>query len=378
VKLDLLYELEAPKPWPEGQRKAEQHAYKEALEQIELADKVGFSTVWMVEHHFRVERSHCSAPEVFLGAASQRTKNIRMGHGVALVPKPFNHPIRLAERAAALDILSDGRVEFGTGRSTLFEQDGFRVDVKESVAMWREALDMIPKMWTEEKFSYKGKYWEMPERNVLPKPVQEPHPPLWTAVTSPERQVQAGEMGLGTLGLTLMQTVEQMAERARIYRDALKRAKPVGKFINDRYAVYTLVHCAETKQKAIENGAYNSVAWWYRHLAQATIEWEGALWSEEERAQRFPHMAKMARGEFKVEEFDNEDMVLIGDPDQLIRKMEHYEDLGVDHLLCYMQFGGLPHEHILKAIELLGKHAVPHFLEREKKRKALAAGVPKS
>jgi alkanesulfonate monooxygenase SsuD/methylene tetrahydromethanopterin reductase-like flavin-dependent oxidoreductase (luciferase family) len=372
VKLDLLYELEAPKPWPEGQRKAEQRAYREALEQIDLADKMGFSTVWMVEHHFRVERSHCSAPEVFLGAVSQRTRNIRLGHGVVLLPKPFNHPIRVAERAAALDILSNGRVELGTGRSTLFEQDGFRVDVKQSVARWREALEMIPRMWTEERFSFKGQFWEVPERNVLPKPVQEPHPPLWTAVTSNERQVQAGEMGLGTLGLTLLQTVEQMAERERMYREALKRAKPVGRFINNRYAVYTLVHCAETKQKAIEHGAYQSVWWWYQHLAQATLEWEGALWSEEERQQRFPHMQKMARGEFKVEEFDHEDMVLIGDPDQLIQKMERYEALGVDHLLCYMQFGGLSHEHILKSIELIGKYVIPHFQERERKKAAAA------
>ena len=125
MKLDLLYEIEVEKPWPEGQRKAEQQAYWEALEQIERADEAGFNIVWMVEHHFRVERSHCSGPEVFLGAAAMRTKNIRMGHGVVLLPKPFNHPVRVAERAAVLDILSNGRVELATGRSTPYEQDGF-------------------------------------------------------------------------------------------------------------------------------------------------------------------------------------------------------------------------------------------------------------
>jgi len=366
MKLDLLYELEVRKPWTNGQRKEEQRIYRDAMEQIELADKMGFSTVWMVEHHFRVERSHCSAPEVFLGAASQRTKNIRMGHDVALLPKPFNHPVRLAERAAALDILSNGRVEFGTGRSTLFEQDGFAIDPAQTVEMWEEAIHMLPKMWTQDSFSHKGKYWEVHERSILPQPVQEPHPPLWTAATSDERQKRAGEMGIGTLGLTLFQSLEMCAKRIKLYRDSLKNAKPVGHFINNRYAAYTNVHCAETQQKAKDNGVYDALTWFYKHLASSTLEWEGALWGPAERAQRFPGMEKWASGDFNLEDFNREDQILVGDPDQLIRKMEHYERVGVDHLLCYMQFGGLAHEHVMKSIELIGKHVIPHFQAREK------------
>ncbi len=366
MKLDLLYELEMPKPWKDGQRAGEQRVYREAMEQIELADKLGFSTVWMVEHHFRVERSHCSAPELFLAAAAQRTTNIRMGQGVTLLPKPFNHPVRVAERTAVLDILSNGRVEFGTGRSTLFEQDGFGIDPKETVAMWEEAIHIIPKMWMQDTFSHKGKYWEVKERSILPKPVQDPHPPIWTAATSDERQIRAGEMGIGTLGLTLFQSFEQMAARLKIYRDALKRAKPVGQFVNSRYAAYTNVHCAETMQKAKDNGAYDCLTWFYKHLASSTLEWEGALWSEAERAQRFPGMEKWAKGDFNLDDFNAQDQILVGDPDQLIRKMEHYEQIGVDQLLCYMQFGGLPHEHVMKSIELIGKYVIPHFQAREK------------
>jgi alkanesulfonate monooxygenase SsuD/methylene tetrahydromethanopterin reductase-like flavin-dependent oxidoreductase (luciferase family) len=370
MKLDLLYEIEAPMPWPDGQRKREQRAWKETLEQVELADKVGFNIVWMVEHHFRVERSHCSAPEVFLGAASQRTQNIHLGHGVALLPKPFNHPIRLAERAAALDILSDGRVEFGTGRSTLFEQDGFRVDVNEAVGMWKEALDMIPRMWTEEKFSYQGKYWEVPERNVLPKPVQEPHPPMWTAATQYERHTQAGEMGLGVLSFSPTHSNEEMAKRVALYREGLKRAKPVGKFVNDRFGGYTLVHVAETEKQAVENGALESVGWWYQHLGKATLEWEGALWSEEERRQRFPGLEKLAKGDFRPEDYVRDGMVMVGDPDHVIRLMELFEAAGVDDFLCYVHFGGLPHRHVMKSLELLGQYVIPHFAAREQKKPA--------
>src|SRR4030095_8377917 len=129
MKFDLLYELQTPKPHDEL---SEHRCYHQALEQIELADRMGFDTVWAVEHHFLTEFAHSSAPEVFLAAVSQRTKRIRIGHGVVLLPHKFNHPIRVAERAAALDILSNGRLEFGTGRSSQYEQAGFEIANQEA------------------------------------------------------------------------------------------------------------------------------------------------------------------------------------------------------------------------------------------------------
>src|SRR5207249_6729393 len=135
MKFDLLYELQMPKP---HDARSEYRCVHEALEQIELADRLGFDTVWAVEHHFLQEFAHCSAPEVFLAAAAQRTKRIRIGHGVVLLPHRFNHPIRIAERVAALDIVSAGRVEFGTGRSSQYEQAGFEVDTEQSRDMWQE------------------------------------------------------------------------------------------------------------------------------------------------------------------------------------------------------------------------------------------------
>ncbi|MCH8192223.1 MAG: LLM class flavin-dependent oxidoreductase, partial [Chloroflexi bacterium] len=145
MKIDLLYELQMPKPWHGPNAEAEM--FWESIAQIELADQVGFDTVWCVEHHFQTEYAHSSAPEVFLAAVSQRTQSIRIGHGVVLLPYPFNHPIRVAERIATLDIVSRGRVEFGTGRSGLHEQGGFEIPSDESRAMWQEALSIIPKMW---------------------------------------------------------------------------------------------------------------------------------------------------------------------------------------------------------------------------------------
>src|SRR6185369_7514372 len=155
-------------------------------------------------------------------------------HGVTLLPYKFNHPIRVAERVAALDLVSNGRVEFGTGRSSQFEQAGFEIETELSRDMWQESLEIIPRMWTEETFEYKGRFVDIPPRSIHPKPLQKPHPPIWMAATSPASWEIAGRNGIGILGLTIFVSVPQLADRVRAYRSALRAAKPVGKFINDR------------------------------------------------------------------------------------------------------------------------------------------------
>jgi alkanesulfonate monooxygenase SsuD/methylene tetrahydromethanopterin reductase-like flavin-dependent oxidoreductase (luciferase family) len=189
VKFGLMYELEYARPWHAG---FERELFHQALDRIEHADRVGFNYVWQVEHHFLTEYSHSSAPEVFLGAVSQRTSRIRIGHGGVLLPTACNHPVRVAERIATLDILSSGRVEFGTGRSgTPAELDGFGIDPAQSKEMWAEAVGAIPKMWRNGPFEYHGKFFSVPARNVIPKPVQKPHPPMWVAASRPDTFVQA-------------------------------------------------------------------------------------------------------------------------------------------------------------------------------------------
>src|ERR1700733_10340372 len=158
VKLDMLYELQAPKPWdkphPYGQREAEQKAYFDAIEQIKLADKLGYGTAWFVEHHFRLGRSHCPAPEVVIGALSQITENIRLGFGVTLTPHGFRNPVLNAERIATADLLSHGRVEWGTGRSTPMERISLGVPDKESRPQWKEAIETIVEAWEKERFTW--------------------------------------------------------------------------------------------------------------------------------------------------------------------------------------------------------------------------------
>ena len=231
MQFGLLYELQAP---PGA---SESDIFHQALEQIELADELGFDYVWQVEHHFLENYSHSSAPEVFLGAVSQRTRRIRIGHGVVTLLPAMNPPARVAERTATLDILCRGRLDVGTGRaSTVEELGGFDVDPEATREMWRESLTEIVKMWTESPYpGHAGTHFSMPARNVIPKPVQQPHPPLWVACTDPETIQVAARAGIGALSFSIG-SPERMAERVQLYHEQFNETKPIGRPANRRLA----------------------------------------------------------------------------------------------------------------------------------------------
>src|SRR5882757_10019258 len=245
MKFGLLYEMETPRPWHD---RSEYNVYWEALAQIELADRIGIDYVWEVEHHFLEEYSHSPAPEVFYGAVSQRTKNIRIAHGVRLLPHRFNHPIRIAEQAAVLDILSNGRMELGTGRSTTSQElDGFCVDYDQTRLEVREALDVIVKAWTDEYLEYQGKTIQVPRRRVVPKPIQEPHPPMWMACVAPDSYEMAADRGLGALSFSF--NFEGIQSALAAYRAKSRhRTDQVAKVVNARFGNFLVCHIAESAE----------------------------------------------------------------------------------------------------------------------------------
>ena len=374
MKLDLLYEVQAPKPWPDkpypyNQREAEQASWFEAIEQIKLADRLGFGTVWVVEHHFRIERSHMPVNDVFLAALSQITENIRLGFGVTLTPHQFHHPVRTAEKVAAVDLLSRGRVEWGTGRSIAHEQKAFGVDPTTSRDSWREAIEAIVAMWEQEKFKWDSPFMRFPafpsyeedSRSITPKPYQDPHPPAWMAAVSPDSVELAGRLGLGMLSLTIMQPVDQLAERIKIYREASARCtEPLTRVKNNKAAPYTLVHCAEDMDKAKSYGLWESVGWWYDHMAQFIIDWElPPNMPPEEIDKAFPRLRQTQAGKVDPVFFNDQDMIIVGDPEQCLEKFKRYEEIGCDSVICYMQFGQLKHPEIMQSIETLGTQVIP-------------------
>ena len=354
MKFSLLYELEMPKPWTAT---TERDTYWNALEQIKLADQVGFDILWQVEHHFLTEYSHSSAPEVFLAAVSQHTERIRIGHGVVLLPFNYNHPIRVAEKVAALDIMSKGRVEFGTGRSTTsIELGGFGVSPDETRAQWEESLEIVLKAWRDQPLVHNGKLLTIPEREVWPKPVQKPHPPLWMAATGPDTFHVAGSKGLGVLCFQLSE--EGILQCLNNYRESIRNPKPVGDFVNNQFAALSIAHCGthpDTREKGIE-----AARWFMQKVVEILI----GLRSSDTHS--YDYLRSMIDLEHQpkdasIADLDQHPLVVAGDPERCIRKIERLRSHGVDQVICFMQFGGLEHDRIMESIRLYGEEVIPHF-----------------
>ena len=358
MKFGIFHELSVGRPWRPD---SECEVYHNALAQIELADELGFDQTWAVEHHFLEEYSHCSAPEVFLAAAAARTKRIRLGQGIAVVLPPFNHPARAAERAAALDIISNGRLEFGTGRSaTWTELGGFRCDPDLTKDMWDESVRAIPKMWTQDTFSWDGKYFSMPERPVIPKPVQKPHPPMWVAVSSPETAIQAAERGIGCLGVSIG-TPQEYEQRVKDYHRVVKSCEPVGDFVNDQVNGVTFMYVDEDENEARTWGT--KLVYTFSHLAAHLIgisnvyptsayKTPGLLY-----AIRRPTEDRAPGGGGAIREG-----MAVGTPDRVIGQIRLWQDIGVDRMVFILNAAEqIPQEKVLNSLRLFAEKVMPAF-----------------
>src|SRR6185436_6442778 len=254
MRFGVFYEMQLPRPWaPDDERRL----FHEALEQVELADRLGYDYAWEVEHHFLDEYSHSSSPEVFLAAAAARTKRIRLAHGIRQVIPNYNHPARTAEGIATLDIVSDGRVDFGIGEgATRLELGGFGIKAKEKRAMALEAAEQIANMMVLEPYpGFEGKYFTMPCRNVLPKPTQKPHPPMWMACTNRDTIKVAASNGLGALAFSFIDEAEARTWSS-IYYDIIKsdQCVPLGHSVNANIAMVSAFSLHADSSEAARRG----------------------------------------------------------------------------------------------------------------------------
>ena len=375
MRFGLFYEHQLPRPWSDD---SEYELLNNALEQIELADKLGYDCIWEVEHHFLEEYSHSSAPEVFLGAASQRTKRIRLGHGIVQLPPPFNHPARIAERIATLDLVSGGRVEFGTGEaSSQMELGGFGVPRDQKRDQWTEALEVVTRMMVEEPFTgHRGPHIDAPPRNVIPKPKQKPHPPLWCACSRRETILLAAEKGLGALAFSFAEP-EEAKQWTDAYYAAIASEECVaaGYAVNPNLAVALPFMCHNDEEQAIERGIDGghffgySLAHYYvfgQHKPGHTN-----IWDEFERHRKefgFARELIKPEGEqlgMKLLEGALGSMRgAVGTPKQIIDLIERYEAAGVDQLILVAQSGRNQHEHVCESLELFAKEVLPRFAEK--------------
>lgn len=379
IRFSLFYEHQLPRPWADGQ---ELRLYQDALDQVEIADRVGFDHLWEVEHHFLEEYSHSSAPEVFPAAASQRTKRIRLGHGIVQLPPAVNHPARIAERIATLDLVSNGRVDFGTGESSSgAELGGFGVRRTEKRAQWQDAIDAVTRMFVEEPFAgWRSPYLRMPPRNVIPKTVQKPHPPLWVACSRRETIQFAARNGIGALSFSFVEPEDAgkwVDEYYRILES--EECVPAGFAVNPNVSVVLPMMLHEDEATAIDRGIDGAhfFAFALAHYYGATPHDPGrtSVWDEfqERRAsQGFDREQIIANAE-SLNVNVGSLRGAVGTPEQVVDLIRRYESVGVDQISFVLQAGPNRHEYICESLELFGASVLPHFTEGREEREAAKA-----
>ncbi|MES2494749.1 MAG: LLM class flavin-dependent oxidoreductase [Pseudomonadota bacterium] len=365
-------------------RESEQRTFFEAVEQAVYAEEMGLDGIWAVEHHALTQYSHMSSPESFLAFVAGKTERIRIGHGVVCLPPAMNHPVKVAERIATLDILSRGRVNFGIGKGGTQQEAGtFGYDLADLQPMIDESMYLIPKIMVEDEIEHDGEYIKIPRRPIHPKPYQQPHPPMFMACTREESVRTAGSRGLGGMVLGF-NSPEETGELNAAYRAAFASRDPaeqVGYFPNEWLAVGCPIIVGDDGDEARRIGFRGQ-----RFFAQAIHHWYGAGPKPDvEDVSADAHAAAVKQAEEATIAYLNEAKIPItsaatsmynldhayGTPQEAIAYIERLEANGTDECLMLMQMGTVPHEAIMETLRHMGETIIPYF--REKERRAQAA-----
>lgn len=342
MQCGLFTELQCP----EGRQ--ESQLYDELLEQIVLADELGYHAVWLAELHFHRRFSILSAPLLAASAAAQRTQRLRLGIAVNILP--LHQPIRLAEEGAVLDVLSHGRLDFGVGRGHPFPgvYESFQIPPDESRARFTEALDILIGAWTQEPFAYEGRFFHVPEIAVVPRPVQRPHPPLFVAAGSPETYAATGRRGLGILIPGHVQPVTFLREHLASYRQA---GQDAGMAERLKVTLLLPIYVAE-RQRQAEEEPEASVMYYFQVL--------GGLLSGPlpESYQRYGESRRRV-GTLTYADI-RQQRAIFGEPSYCIdRIQEMRETLGIQQLMGWMNIGGMPHEKVQRSMRLFADRVLP-------------------
>ena len=367
MKFGLFWEMFVPPASLAGPG-AEARIVRETVDEIVEADRCGWDYVWLTEHHFLQQFSHMSAAEVVFGAAAYATDRIRFGFGLTLTPPAYNHPVRIAERVAMLDCLSDGRVDLGTGRSTTpTELLGFGIDPDESRDMWAEGLEAVARLLAETDVELDGKYIKMPARTVVPRPVQKPHPPLWVGGVGPGNAERAARRGLGMLFFANDTQPEALTESISAYKDQISSAEPFFPGgINHQTAGFVNALCTDDpadRDRVRWLAARNMIEHIIHGSTYMTAGWNGP-WPDS-----FAHLARTAENLERLRRDPvgaaqvllDKGSVAAGNPDDCLRIFDRFRAVGVDQLIVHMQMGGVPHKDIMRSIQVLGEKVLPEL-----------------
>lgn len=371
MKFSIIYEAQTV----DTSRAGEQRVYRETIEQCLLAEKMGFDVVWAVEHTALTQYAHMSAPETFLAYLAGKTSHIGIGHGVVCLPPAMNHPVKVAERIATLDILSGGRVHFGMGKGGTQQEAGtFGYDLNELQPMIDESMYLIPQILKDGEVEHDGKYIKIPKRPIHPSPVQEPHPPLYMACTRADTLKAAGGRGIGALVLGFAGP-NDIAEKNAIYREAFANRKAedqVGFRPNEHLAALCPAIVLNDYELARRVGLrgqrffVESLAYWYSGGPKPTVEdlsgdeQAAILEAEKQAIVAYLSEEKIEIGSHHTASYEHAEDAY-GTPANCIRYVSQLFEAGADEILFLFQMGGIPHELIMQTIRNIGEHVIPHF-----------------
>ena len=374
MKFSIIYEAQMV----DVSRENEAQVFHDIVDQCLLADEMGFDVIWSVEHHCLTQYAHLSAPESFLAFVAGATKRIHVGHGVVCLPFRMNHPIKVAERVATLDILSKGRLHFGVGKGgTIQETGAFDTPLDMVTPQVDESMYMIPKMWLDGDFEHKSDLITIPPRPINPKPYQKPHPFMYMACTREESLLTAGARGLGALVLGFSGP-DEIKKKNDMYREACRKRKP-----EDQVGFRPIEHLAalcpaiilDDKEKARRIGVRGQ-----RFFAESIRYWyAGGPKPEAGDIDADTQLAELKQSEEKLVAFLGEEKIPItsattgnyhveedayGSVDQAIRYVERLEAAGADEILFLVQMGTVPHEASMETIRNIGEHLIPYFRKK--------------
>lgn len=372
MRFGVFYEHQLPKPWNPGD---EARLFHEALEQVQLADRLGYDYAWEVEHHFLEEYSHSSAPEVFLAACAALTKTIRLGHGIRQVIPNYNHPARTAEGLGTLDIISKGRLDFGIGEgATRLELGGFGIPAREKRALALEAAEQIANMMVMSPYpGFEGTGFSMPCRNIVPKPVQTPHPPMWMACTNRDTIKVAAANGLGALAFSFLDP-EEARGWAEIYYGIIKsdQCVPLGHSVNANLAMVSNFSVHPDRDEAIRRGQEGFEFFSYAVnalVAHDVLPGRSNLFADFQKSRAASDDEIIAARKAAAVNASG-----IGTPDDIRQHIQGFRDAGVDQVIFMQQAGRNRHPHIVESLELFAAEVMPAFkaetAEREAKKAA--------
>jgi alkanesulfonate monooxygenase SsuD/methylene tetrahydromethanopterin reductase-like flavin-dependent oxidoreductase (luciferase family) len=371
MRFGVFYEHQLPKPWNEGD---EARLFHQALEQVVLADRLGYDYAWEVEHHFLEEYSHSSAPEVFLAACAALTSNIRVGHGIRQVIPNYNHPARVAEALGTLDIVSNGRLDFGIGEgATRLELGAFHIPAKEKRAMALEAAEQIANMMAMDPYpGYESPLFSFPCRNVVPKPVQKPHPPMWMACTNRDTIKIAASIGVGALAFSFLDP-EEAKTWADIYYGIIRsdQCVPIGHAVNANLAMVSNFSVHRDRDEAIRRGQEGFE--FFSYAINALVAHDA-----------LPGRSTLFR-DFQASRAASDEEIIaarkatgrnangIGTPDDIREHIQGFQEAGVDQVIFLQQAGRNRHEHICESLELFAAEVMPGFKAQVAEREAKKA-----